>query len=73
MTRLRVGLTFEKTITVTESDTARHLAGKGIRVFATPEMVRPMEKYALRGAPVPPARPGFRWCEAGGAMHPGED
>ena len=49
MTRLRVGLTFEKTITVTESDTARHLAGKGIRVFATPEMVRPMEKYALEG------------------------
>jgi fluoroacetyl-CoA thioesterase len=45
--QLRVGLTFEKTITVAESHTARHLAGKGIRVFSTPEMVRLMEECAL--------------------------
>jgi predicted thioesterase len=42
-----VGLTFEKTITVTENHAARHLAGKGIRVFSTPEMVRLMEECAL--------------------------
>ncbi len=47
--QLRVGLTFEKTVTVTESHTARHLAGKGIRVFSTPEMVRLMEECALEG------------------------
>jgi predicted thioesterase len=47
--QLRVGLTFEKTITVAESHTARHLAGKGIRVFSTPEMVRLMEECALEG------------------------
>lgn len=47
--QLQVGLTFEKTITVTESHTARHLAGKGIRVLSTPEMVRLMEECALEG------------------------
>jgi len=47
--QLRVGLIFEKSITVTESHTARHLAGKGIRVFSTPEMVRLMEECALEG------------------------
>ena len=47
--QLRVGLTFEKSITVTESHAARHLAGKGIRVFSTPEMVRLMEECALEG------------------------
>jgi fluoroacetyl-CoA thioesterase len=47
--QLRVGLTFEKTITVAESHVARHLAGKGIRVFSTPEMVRLMEECALEG------------------------
>jgi len=45
--QLHVGLTFEKTITVTENHAARHLAGKGIRVFSTPEMVRLMEECAL--------------------------
>ena len=45
--QLQVGLTFEKTITVTEDHAARHLAGKGIRVFSTPEMVRLMEECAL--------------------------
>ncbi len=47
--QLRVGLTFEKAITVTDSHTARHLAGKGIRVLSTPEMVRLMEECALEG------------------------
>lgn len=47
--QLRVGLTFEKSITVDESHAARHLAGKGIRVFSTPEMVRLMEECALEG------------------------
>jgi len=47
--QLRVGLTFEKTIAVTESHAARHLAGKGISVFSTPEMVRLMEECALEG------------------------
>jgi predicted thioesterase len=45
--QLQVGLSFEKTITVTENHAARHLAGKGIRVFSTPEMVRLMEECAL--------------------------
>ena len=47
--QLRVGLTCEKTITVTEDLTARHLAGKGVNVFSTPEMVRLMEQCALEG------------------------
>ena len=48
--QLQVGLSFEKSITVDESHAARHLAGKGIRVFSTPEMVRLMEECALEGA-----------------------
>lgn len=48
--QLRVGMTFEKTMTVTEAVTARHLAGKGIRVLSTPEMVRFIEECALEGA-----------------------
>jgi predicted thioesterase len=47
--QLQAGLTFEKTITVTENHAARHLAGKGVRVFSTPEMVRLMEECALEG------------------------
>ncbi len=47
--QLQAGLSFEKTITVDESHAARHLAGKGIRVFSTPEMVRLMEECALEG------------------------
>jgi predicted thioesterase len=47
--QLQVGLTFEKTITVTENHAARHLAGKGVQVFSTPEMVRLMEECALEG------------------------
>jgi predicted thioesterase len=46
---LRVGLSFEQTITVDESHAARHLAGEGIRVLSTPEMVRLMEECALHG------------------------
>lgn len=45
--QLQVGLSFEKTITVNENHVARHLAGKGVRVFSTPEMVRLMEECAL--------------------------
>ena len=37
---LKAGLTFEKTITVTDALSAKHLAGQGIGVFSTPEMVR---------------------------------
>lgn len=47
--RLQTGLSFERTITVDESHAARHLAGKGIRVLSTPEMVRLMEECALHG------------------------
>lgn len=47
--QLQAGMTFEKTITITEAVTARHLAGKGIRVFSTPEMVRLIEECALEG------------------------
>jgi len=47
--QLKVGMTFEKTITVTESLTPEHLAGHGIRVLATPELVRLMEAAALEG------------------------
>ena len=47
--QLKVGMTFEKTITVTEALTPGHLAGHGIRVFATPEMVRLIEHCALEG------------------------
>lgn len=46
---LRIGLSFERTIIVDESHAARHLAGKGIRVLSTPEMVRLMEECALNG------------------------
>ncbi len=55
--QLKVGLTFEKTMTVDESHAARHLAGKGIRVLSTPEMVRLMEECALEGV-LPLLQPG---------------
>ena len=47
--QLQVGMTFEKTITVTESLTAQHLAGQGIGVFSTPELVRFVEICSLEG------------------------
>jgi len=47
--QLKVGMTFEKSITVTEEYAARHLAGKGIQLFSTPSMVRLMEECALEG------------------------
>jgi len=47
--QLQVGMTFEKTITVTESVAAQHLAGQGIGVFSTPELVRFVEICALEG------------------------
>jgi predicted thioesterase len=42
-------MTFEKTITVTEALAAQHLAGQGIGVFSTPELVRFVEICALEG------------------------
>ena len=47
--QLQVGMTFEKTITVSESVVAQHLAGQGIGVFSTPELVRFVEICALEG------------------------
>ena len=46
---LRVGMTFEKTITVTEPLTAGQLHRRGIYVMSTPEMVRLVEHCALEG------------------------
>ncbi len=47
--QLRVGMAFEKTITVTEALVARHLVGRGVGVFSTPELVRFIEMCALEG------------------------
>ena len=47
--QLQTGMTFEKTLTVTEAVSAKHLAGHGIAVFSTPELVRFMEICALEG------------------------
>lgn len=47
--RLQAQMTFDKTITVTEELTAKHLAGQGIGVFSTPELVRFVEVCALEG------------------------
>jgi fluoroacetyl-CoA thioesterase len=47
--QLQVGMTFEKTITVTEALSAKHLAGQGIAVFSTPELVRFVEICGLEG------------------------
>ena len=48
-TELKPGMVFEKTITVTEEMTPRFLVGSGIRVIATPELVRLMEQAAQEG------------------------
>jgi fluoroacetyl-CoA thioesterase len=47
--QLRVGITFEKAMAVTEAVAARHLAGKSVQVLSTPEMVRLIEECALEG------------------------
>jgi predicted thioesterase len=47
--RLEVGMTFEKTLTVTEPLTAAQLHRRGIYVMSTPEMVRLVEHCALEG------------------------
>ena len=49
MTGLAPGMTFEKTITVTEEHTPRHLAESGLLVFSTPSMVALVEETALGG------------------------
>ena len=46
---MRAGMIFEKTMTVTEAVAARNLAGNGISVLSTPEMVRFIEECALEG------------------------
>ena len=47
--QLKAGMTFEKTLTVTQDLTPPHLAGHGVGVLATPEMVRLIEQCALEG------------------------
>ena len=47
--RLQAGMTCEKTITVTDALSAKHLAGQGVAVFSTPELVRFVEICALEG------------------------
>lgn len=49
METLRVGTVFQKTVTVTEESSAKHLAGSGIAVFSTPELLRFVEICALEG------------------------
>jgi predicted thioesterase len=46
---LRVGMVCRKAITVTDELSAKHLAGSGIAVFSTPELVRFVEICALEG------------------------
>src|SRR5574341_2392656 len=47
--QLKVGMTFEKTLTVTEPLTAAQLHRRGIYVMSTPEMIRLVEHCALEG------------------------
>jgi predicted thioesterase len=47
--QLAIGVTFEKTIVVTDDLAPKHLAGQGIKVLSTPELVRFMELCALEG------------------------
>ena len=46
---LKIGMRFEKTLTVTEPLTAAQLHHRGIYVMSTPEMVRLVEHCALEG------------------------
>ena len=47
--QIAVGMTFEKTLTVTEGLTAGQLHRRGIYVLSTPEMIRLVEHCALEG------------------------
>ena len=47
--QIAVGMTFEKTLTVTEVLTAGQLHRRGIYVLSTPEMIRLVEHCALEG------------------------
>ena len=47
--QLTTGMTFEKSITVTDDLAPRHLVGQGIGVLSTPELIRFMEMCALEG------------------------
>ena len=46
---MTIGMTFEKSITVTDDLAPRHLAGQVIGVLSTPELIRFMEMCALEG------------------------
>ncbi|MBI4735883.1 MAG: thioesterase family protein [candidate division NC10 bacterium] len=47
--QMTVGMTFEKTLTVTEVLTAGQLHRRGMYVLSTPEMIRLVEHCALEG------------------------
>jgi len=47
--QIAVGMTFEKTLTVTEVLTAGQLHRRGMYVLSTPEMIRLVEHCALEG------------------------
>ncbi len=47
--QMAVGMTFEKTLTVTEVLTAGQLHRRGMYVLSTPEMIRLVEHCALEG------------------------
>jgi len=48
-TQFPIGLIGEATVVVTNEVTARHMGSGAVSVFATPEMVRLMERAAVHG------------------------
>lgn len=47
--RLSPGVVFTRTMRLTDEHAARHLTGRGVKVFSTPEMVRFMERCVVDG------------------------
>ena len=47
--QLTTGMTFTKTMIVTDDLAPQHLAGQGVGVLSTPELIRFMELCALEG------------------------